>query len=354
MTIVTGFAIDKADKGNYLLTYEIADMSKAGTEGKIESLTIESEGETLLDAARNTISKNYPSLYFGHATCVILSKEVARNGVIKILDFICRDSETRLNIHLLVSEDKTAGEVLKAKPLAANLLSVELTNMLEEQKRLSKAMEVQTYEFINALGDMGISGTMTSICTREHNNEKAIKLCGTAIFKKDRFLGKIDEEETKTLMFILDKIKGGVIVANVDSENEEGKVSLEIVESNTKIKPIYSDDKISIRVSIETTVFLDEHNAIENYNDEKGLEKVKEAAEKQLRNKIESLINKIQTEFGSDTFGFGNRVYEELPQVWKEKGKEWDNLFRNLEVAVETNIEIKHTSLLSKPIMIGD
>jgi len=40
--------------------------------------------------------------------------------------------------------------------------------------------------------------------------------------------------------------------------------------------------------------------------------------------------------------------------VWKEKGKDWDNIFRNLKVSVETEIELKHTSLLTEPVKIGD
>jgi spore germination protein KC len=66
------------------------------------------------------------------------------------------------------------------------------------------------------------------------------------------------------------------------------------------------------------------------------------------------MISKIQTDFGSDIFGFGNCFYKKLPTVWKEKRNEWDKLFRDLEVTVETNVEIKHIGLLSKPIQIGD
>lgn len=354
MTIVTGFAIDKADQGNYLLTFEVVDLHEGGKEGKIKSELIESEGETLMSAIRNTIKKNFPKLYFGHTTIVIFSREVANEGVLKVLDFLFRDAEPRLNINLFVSEDETAGEILRAKALTSELLSVEVTNILDEQKSLSKALPVPAYKFVNALVEDGISAVMTSICTVENNEEKVVKLCGTAIFKEDKLQGFIDDEETYALSFILDEVKGGVIVANVGSETDEEKIALEILESSSKVKPVYDGNKFSIMVSIDTKVALIEHNSKKNFNDEEGRKELKKIAEEQLKNKIESTIEKMQKEFGVDIFGFGNRFYKELPKVWKEREKEWDIIFKNLEVTVQTNIEIKHTGLLLEPIKIGD
>lgn len=353
LTIVAGFAIDKTDNGNYLLTFEVVDMHEAGKEGKVRSVLIETEGETLLDAARNTISKNFPKLYFGHATIAILSKEVARESLLGVIDFICRDAELRLDIHLFVSEGETAGEILKAKALTTELLSFEINNILDEVKSLSKAIPMRSYEFVNLLGGKGVSGMMTSLCTVENNNEKVIKLCGTAIFNRDKLQGFINGDETKTLSFIIDEVKGGVIVAKVGPKAIEDRISLEISESKTKIKPVYKDNKLSIEVNINTSVFLDEHASKENYNDEEGLEKLKKIAEKQLKDEIESLIKKVQTEFGSDIFGFGYFVYKNIPKVWKQQEDKWDEVFKNLEVKVEPKIEILHTSLLSKPVKIG-
>lgn len=355
ITIVTGFAIDKKDdQGNYLLTFEVIDFQEASNEQKIESILIESEGETLMDAIRNSISKNFPKLYFGHTTIVILSREVASDGALNVIDFMFRDAEPRLNINLFVSEEKTAGEILKAKALTSELMSVEITNILDEQISLSKALPVPAYKFVNALVEDGISGVMTSLCTVENNEEKVVKLCGTAVFKEDKLQGFINDEETYALSFILDEVKGGIIVANVGSETDEEKISLEILESSTKVKPVYDDNKLSIIVSIDTKVALIEHNSKKSYNDEEGRKELKRIAEEQLRDKIESTIEKVQKEFGADIFGFGNRFYKELPQVWKERGKEWNIIFKNLEVRIETNLEVKHTGLLSEPIKIGD
>ncbi len=355
LTIVEGFAIDKAENGNYLLTFEVVDFQGATEGHSIKPVLIKSEGESIISAIRNTINKNFPKLYFGHTTILILSQEVAKDGVLKVIDFIFRDVEPRLNIDILISKDEKAGEILSAKALTSELLSLEITNILEEEKHLSKALSIPAYEFINALAGEGVSAVMTSVCTETNNEEKVVRLCGTAIFKEDKLQGFIDDNDTFVLSFIRDEVKGGVIVANVGSEIEEEKISMEILTSDTKIEPSFIDDKLSIKVSIDTKVALIEHDATKgNYIDEKGRAILKKITEEQLKNRIESMIKKIQEEFGVDIFGFGNRFYSDLPKVWKEKGENWEQLFKDLDVTVETNIDIKHTGLLSKPIKIGD
>ena len=354
LTIVAGIAIDKAYDDDLLLTFEVADLLGAKSDKPIKSVLIESRGETFMSAIRNTLSKDNPRLYFGHTMVAILSRDIAEEGAMKVIDFLLRDDEPRLNINLFVSEEKTAGELFKYKPSLTELFSVELTNILDEQKNLAKAIPVPAYKFVSAVTAEGISAVLPSLCIIENAGGKTVKVGGTAIFKEDRLQGFISGEDTFALSFILDEVKGGVIVAKKDSDTGEKKVSLEIIESKTDIKPVYSNDKISIEINIDVKTFLNENMAGIDLKGEDKRAELKKCAEKQMNERIEKLIKKVQEGYGADIFGFGNSVYKNIPEVWKEKKDEWDKIFRELEVTVKTNIEIKHLGLLSDPIKIGD
>ncbi|HHU89667.1 MAG TPA: Ger(x)C family spore germination protein, partial [Clostridiaceae bacterium] len=240
------------------------------------------------------------------------------------------------------------------KPSMSEILSEELTNILDEQKNLAKALMVPAYKFVNAVTDEGVSAVLPSLCITDNVDGKTIKLCGTAIFKEDKLQGFISDEETYALSFILDEVKGGVIVANIEPETDKKKVSLEIMESSTKIKPQYSNNKLSVEVNINTETFLNENMSSTDLNNEQKRKELKKNAEEQLKDRIERLIEKMQTGYGADIFGFGNSVYKNIPRIWKDKGEEWDKIFRDLDVTVKTNIEIKHLGLLSESIKIGD
>ena len=43
-----------------------------------------------------------------------------------------------------------------------------------------------------------------------------------------------------------------------------------------------------------------------------------------------------------------------MPSLWKEEEKEWNTIFKDLEVSVNPNIEIVNSGLLTKPVRMGD
>jgi len=174
--------------------------------------------------------KNAPKLYFGHSTAAIFSREVASEGISKVLDFFLRDAEPRLSINLYVSEEETAGEIFKAKPMTSEFVSVELAKLMEEQKNLSKALDVPAYKFVNAVVEDGIAGVMTSVSITENNGEKVIQSCGTAVFKEDKLIGFIDAKDTFYLSFVTGEVKGGFFIVDVP-DKDSGKLTLEIMVS---------------------------------------------------------------------------------------------------------------------------
>lgn len=257
--IVAGMAVDKGEQGNYLLTVEVVDMHEGGREGKIQSERVETYGDTLLDAIRNAIKISAKKLYWGHSEIVVLSQDVAKDGILEILDWLDRDAEPRLSTDLLVSKGMAASEVLEAQSMTMNIRSYEVNEMLDSQRNLSKAPKVEVYEFINALTGQGVSAVLPAIRVTKNQGKNKSELSGTAVFKKTRFMGFLDEEETKYFLFATDKIKGGLIVLQEDPEDEYAKMTLEIIRSKTKITPQYSGGKISIALNIETQVIMDEH-----------------------------------------------------------------------------------------------
>jgi spore germination protein KC len=60
------------------------------------------------------------------------------------------------------------------------------------------------------------------------------------------------------------------------------------------------------------------------------------------------VVKKVQGEFGSDIFGFGNMIYRKDPKLWKKLREDWSETFSGLSVEVSSKIEIVTTSWLEK------
>ena len=207
---------------------------------------------------------------------------------------------------------------------------------------------------MNDLSEEGISGILPALGITMNMDEKTAELSGTAVFKKEKFIGFLDEEDSKFLLFVKDKIKGGVYTIKVEEESPNEIITLEIFKNKTKITPVYNNDILSIMISTTTEVAIEEQNTTNNYIDEEGRKKLISIAEKTLEQDVENTIKKVQQDFGSDIFGFGRIVKAEMPSLWKTMDKKWDTIFKDLEVHVNSEIKIKNSSLTSAPLKVGD
>ena len=203
-----------------------------------------------------------------------------------------RDQEPRINIDLLVSKEKTAKELLSQQSITTDIRALEMSSMLEANKSLAKAPKVGAYEFISALDSEGISPTLPAIGITISEGQKTSELSGTAVFKKDKLVGFLDEEESKLFLIIRNKIKGGLLIIDMSEDNPKDKVTLEIYKNKTKIKPEYSNGNIKIKINIKTEVSIGEEDANIDYMSKNGRTRLKEIAEKQIENQVKDLIKK--------------------------------------------------------------
>lgn len=353
MAIVAGVAVDKEDDGNLSITVETIEFT-GEKENVTTSKSVTIEGKNIFDAARNAISITGNRLYWSHAKIVIISERMAEEGIIKILDWFNRDSETRGDTCVLISKANTAREILHSCAKGNGIKSFELKQMLDNEKSLSKAPKVEMWEIVNGLAHFGISATIPTIQMKKNDGTFIPQIMGTAVFDQDKLIGFLDGEETMDMLFVRNEIKGGVINQLEMENGEELPISLEIFSSKTKIKPIIENNNIKFEVSISTTVAIDEIGGTVNYIEEAKKKELEKATQKTIKNRVDRLIKKMQVQYGEDIFGFGIKLNEADPKTWKSIKNQWGEKFKYCEVNVNVSIHIRNSAMLSKPIQEGD
>jgi len=73
-----------------------------------------------------------------------------------------------------------------------------------------------------------------------------------------------------------------------------------------------------------------------------------------IKKGILDLVNKVQKQYKSDIFGFGNTVYRHMPDIWKTLEGDWEDVFSKLPVNVNVEVVIKGSGLTKVPIVMGD
>lgn len=349
LAIVAGVAIDCGTKERYLITVEIIEMA-SGKDGKMSSKIISVEGETMFDAARNMISISGKRLYWSHAKIIVLSQEIAKEDVLEALTWYIRDAETRESVHILLSQQSTAKEILIGDESKASIKSFEIDEAIKNQQSLSKAPKKDILSYTNEYRTKGISSILPTVKLVQADGNRIPQLIGTAIIKENQLVGFLNGDETQDLLIIRNELKGGILPERIDINNEIISVSLEIIKHKTKIKPIFINDQIQININTETLVSLAEIQGQLDFNDEEVLKKIENTAAKALEERIKHLIKKVQLKYSADIFGFGTKIREENNEKWKLLEEQWEDIFGYLDINVNSKITIKSAGILSKPI----
>ncbi len=340
LVMVSGFAIDKGQNGyKYHITYEFLDLSN----DKMGSKLIESDGDSIFDCARKAVGKIGKKLYFSDCKLVVMSKEIASGGILTLTDWLMRDTEPRININLAVSGEKTAADILRLKPIANPLVGLEMWQALEKNiSTLGEAPDIKLYEVNNVLAAETDSLILPLLISSTDSKEKTAEFGGTAIFKDDRMVGYLNRDETKYLLMIRGQLKGGLLLTSMKDNNKD--ITLEISECKTKLAHSMTDQELSMDVSVNIKAFLAEDDTDKNYASIQGLDQIKESAKNTLDYGITTLVKKVQSEYGSDIFGFASSIHRTDPDLWKKLKPDWDKEFKNLKITASSKVSILDTA----------
>jgi spore germination protein KC len=353
LLIVAGVAIDKGANGSgYHLTVDTVDVTE-GKEKPPKSKFLETDGDTIFDAERNAVKESDKKLIWSHDKIVIISNQIASEGITPVLDMFIRNTESRNDIDIIISRENTAQDVIKPKGVANQIYSFETDKTItNDTKFLSKAPYVKLYQAIDMLFGNGIALTLPALNVTNNMGEPVTELDGTAVFKKDKLLGYLNSDESKFFLFATDQIKGGLLLVKESSPTPN--ISLDIKDSKTTITPICTGDKPSININIQMQCALGENETSSDYSTEDGIKKIESDAAKELEVGIKQLVAKVGAQYDSDIFGFGSSIYQDNYEYWSKIKPQWDNIFKTLNVNVTAKVEIQNSATTKSNIKVGD
>lgn len=351
--IVAGIAIDKApDTNQYNITAELINVMENEVGKSFESILLETKGDSIFDAVTKMVRISAKRLYWAHATSIIISEEVAREGIIPFIDLITRNEEGRLSTNIFISKEESAKKILELKSFSTDIRSYELGIMVNESKHLVKVPALKTYEVINALAIPKVHIVLPTVLSFNNNGVDTNLLSGGAVIAEGKLVGFLNEDDIVPYLFIKDQIKSGILNVKIEEYNPNNTIILEIYESNTKINPIYKTENIGFDIKIKTEVTIAELTTMTDYISLGGRERLKVLAEEYLKNQVEKLIKDVQEEFGLDIFGFGNILRQKNPKLWKSIENDWDSIFMDADFNIVCDIHIRNSGHFLKPIQV--
>ncbi|MBT2735849.1 Ger(x)C family spore germination protein [Bacillus sp. ISL-7] len=354
IAIVTAIGLDLVEDDMIRLTLQVAIPSKLGPSGgsngggkERSTFVISEKGVTVSEAYRNLQLKLSRRVFFSQSRILLIGEALARKGVSNIIDFYKRFHQSRMNSFIMFTKGE-ASDVIKNIP---NLESISAEET-KELAKLSVGLKVYVRDFLNMLLTDGLEPyapqyKLTSLEVDTKNESgKTQAINGAAVFKKDKLIGWMDETETRGILWLRNEIEGGVISIEVPKEKGGGNISFDIIRSKTKILPHLEHGQMKLTVNVTS-----ELSAIENSSklvlfNPKVIEETQKNIEKEIKARIQLVVNGAQKDFQSDIFGFGHAVYREYPKAWNTfYKKNWNQEFSQVDVSIHSKVFIRRIGL---------
>lgn len=350
LAIVIGTGVDRIP-GNepILLTVQIINPSgmkkgKEGGGGEQSFIVKSSQGKSLFDAIRN-LSKELPRrLFFEHNKIVVLGREFAESGITDVFDYMERNKEFNSTNYILVAE-KTAKEVLGVKMDIDKLPSQSIEPLLMNN---NFTYPINRNEFLLRLKDIGVSfAPLIQLADRE--KETKIHIEKTAVFKNYRLIRFLTVNESKDLLWLINKIKEDTVVIPYKS-NEREEVTIDIFSGSTRITPRITEKEITMEILCTGKATLREagNTGIEVKKQEL-FRQLEQKIEKILKKRVEQTINSAQR-FNADFIGFANQIHNDNPVVWKPLENDWHQYFPKIKYHVNFQIKIVNTGVFRSSV----
>ena len=360
LSIVTAVAFDKTDD-EYELSFLIANSPKAQTsakEGEAKTTVYTGKGKTIAEASKDIEQIVPKQVYLGHINVVVISEDIAKDGFLKIADWLLRNPQTRKKFYLLQAKDEKAKNILKIVSPLESFPSQSIATLIESNSETKSIATSITYSnFISQLLENGYDPVLPSITingnVKEGSNEKNLEttepesylvLGPLAIYKGDKLEGFSTTKES----WAINVLKGDSKEINYNVKYQNENISIETSSLKSTIKII---DEKNIEITISGVGDIYNINNKIDIQDYKEINKIEKTWMKSLKKDLSKVIKKVQNKYKADIFGFGNLIYKNNPKTWKKLEKDWNSkYFPKLNVKIKTNLKIEATGSLINTI----
>lgn len=347
MAIVMGAGFDNGQKGKVKVTVQIANPSKmkgaagqsggGGGSGESPGLVLSSQGETIFEAIRNFLSSISRKLFWSHAQVLIVGEKLAKQGVFPVTDFFERDPEPRVEVPFLVAKGE-AEKILQLPGELENLSSREINQELDTAEELSKARRVDFHEFALKLDGIPINPVAPMIKIVKSSGKERYRVQGMAVFRKDKLVGFLNDNETRGYLWIIGKVKSGILVIKEPGKGK-GKISLEIKKSEGEIKGNFDGPQPRFTINIKCISNIGEVTGTSKITTEANIKAIEKKQAKLIKKEVMAAVQKVQ-KLKSDILGFGNIFHSKEPKKWHKAADKWDENLAQIKVDVNVDSHI--------------
>ncbi|MCZ8512171.1 Ger(x)C family spore germination protein [Paenibacillus filicis] len=337
-----GSGLDLTKDGLFEFSAQIAIPSgvgggqDGGGGNKKESFrTLSATGENIYDAIQKLQTKLSRKVFLGHRQIILIGQRMAEFGMSKFLDEFVRNPESEMRSLVYVVKEGQAKDILNVNPFFDPFTANALVSGLD-----ILAWKHNYYrDFLSDALSQGIQPMVPAVSLTA--SSKFI-YSGAAIFNKDngmKLVGFLNIKEAVYANWIRDRQENSSVTAFVTQGNGNVSVKLQSLNRRIRVKMVNERMKIDVHLTGKGTIV--ENNSSLNPSKPKDLQIIQDELGQTTQRSINQLIEKVQKQYKTDIFGFGESVHQQYPHQWKTLKDNWTETFPQLPVSVQVELQCK-------------
>ena len=398
MSYAVAIGVDVGKTAKYRISLQLTTMESSATESAISSSSGGSSGSSesssnpvgsssssssnyiiqtmetdSIDSALN-IANSYinKTINLSHCKILLVSQEIARQGVEPLVNSLINKVETRPDCSIIVSKIPDNEFDSGNKPKIEELISqyYDVASNIETGRGYSETIKLNEFyltlndSFYQPYASLGTTyNTMKNTNTQNVSSDldsqsktlitnaekKSVEVLGLSVFKKDKLVGTLTANQTLSHQLITNELDFSTL--NITSPFNPNE-TLDIYISTFKKPKIEVDITTGspfVQVNLYVAARIVSFNSYEiNLLTEEKLNLVQDTVKRHLENQIYDYLNTTAKKYNSDISGFGRYAAKNFITIDDWNNYNWLENYQNSVFKVNVDISIKTGNLLTQ------
>lgn len=354
LAITTAIGIDKGENG-YKVVVQVINIQKkvsdSSTSGNVPDVIIyKNEDESLIEALRYIVLQSPKKLYSSHLDILLISEEVAREGLNDIFEVFFRNPIIRKQFNVIITKGTTSEEILETLMPGETVSSKNIVQSQKIDTRYLGTSQMITFEnlmgmYLNPNMEITIPAVILKNKKEDNNDieniEKSndnteIVLNSTGVFKDNKLIGYIDDEQSIYLNYIKENVLGTLVTCGCD----KGKYfTVEVKDIKSGANFDNKNKKMIISVGGDGNIV--EMNCVIDIEEEGEISKIEKIVNRTIEKSISDFVKESIKLYNSDIFDFLDIIYKSDYKYYKKIKNDWyKSGLKNLEFEVKSDIKV--------------
>ncbi|MEC0268041.1 Ger(x)C family spore germination protein [Paenibacillus anseongense] len=318
-------------------------VPRAGKTNSAQLDILQTKASTPKEGRSNFSRKIDKVIVSGQLRSMLFGKDLAKQGIWKALDSYRRDYTVGERLKIVVVNG-SAVDMLTHSYAQISSVGSHIEQLLTQEAKIHDVPEVTLYSFARDYFDDGIDPIAPLVMIKNDN----VEIDGVALFKKDRYIGKISQDDTVMFAILHQNLNNAEFnirfMDQLSGQKEGAMISSIVSKRKVSIMKQAGGAPPKIVMQIRLSGIILEYTGASTFKHADEQKALNQDLSKAIREQMQAILNQVQR-IGADNLGIGTYVRNSMNyDEWKQLN--WDTLYPNAEIRVEVDTKIRDYGMI--------